>query len=835
MKKTEVKSKNLATNRHQPKKTSRSITTNTTKKGTDVEKVLASSMPQIYMYDDKGRYIFVSVEGAKVLGLKPMEMVGKTWQELGLPPEYMEPFEDQLEAVFDSGQPLAGENTFQTVDGEKDFEYTFNPIINTDGHVESVECAVRDITERKHAELESMESRIVANDIIETMHEPVLVLDANLEVIIANRSFYETFKATMKETEGKKLAVLGKRQWNVPKLQKLLKTVIPKNNKIENFEVEAEFPNIGKCKMRLNAQRLSKGYDNSHMVLLAIEDVTGFKHVEDELKESEEKWRSLTEYSSDNILTVDLNQNILFINNTVSGITIEETVGKSIYSFIPKEFHKSVKQCFKNVLKSGQPNKYYFDFLGPDGTNYYFEARVASMLKAGNITGFTISATDITERKQAQEKIEHFNTVLRAIRNVNQLITKEKDLDTLIANSCKQLIENRGYFNSWISLFDNEGKFKNAANAGMGKEFSQLKKRLKNGKMVTCQKIALQNDGVGLIKDTIKTCKGCPEALKHQGTGILVTRLEHEEKTFGTITLSLPEDLVTDQEEQELFKELAGDISFALHSIEIEEEHKLAEVKLKEYSENLEEMVEARTQELREAQEQLVQKEKLAVLGQLAGGVGHELRNPLGVIKNAAYFLKMAIEKPEPEVKESLRIIDQEVTTSDRIISNLLNFARTKPPMQRKVDVNDIVRKSVSQITIPKNIKVVNKLDKVLPTTLADSEQLNQIFEHIIHNAIQAMPEGGRLTIKSKMKSPEQVVVSFTDTGGGIPEENMERLFEPLFTTKAKGIGLGLVVAKSIVEGHGGVIDVQSNPGKGSTFSVRLPININVKVGEIHE
>jgi PAS domain S-box-containing protein len=252
-------------------------------------------------------------------------------------------------------------------------------------------------------------------------------------------------------------------------------------------------------------------------------------------------------------------------------------------------------------------------------------------------------------------------------------------------------------------------------------------------------------------------------------------------------------------------------------------ERKAAEEALKEYSERLEEMVEERTKELREAQEQLVRKEKLAVLGQLAGGVGHELRNPLGAISNAVYFLNMVLEEPDPEVQETLEILQKEVKTSERTISSLLDFARTKSPVWRKVHLKDIVQEVLSDATVPENVEVVSQLDGRLPAILADPDQLGQVFGNIILNAVQAMPDGGQLIVESQVPSPEWVAISFTDTGVGIPEDNLSKLFEPLFTTKAKGIGLGMAVTKTLVEGHGGTIEVESEVGKGSTFTVKLP------------
>jgi two-component system sensor kinase FixL len=228
--------------------------------------------------------------------------------------------------------------------------------------------------------------------------------------------------------------------------------------------------------------------------------------------------------------------------------------------------------------------------------------------------------------------------------------------------------------------------------------------------------------------------------------------------------------------------------------------------------------------ERKEMEKKLMRQEKLAILGQLAGGVGHELRNPLGAIKNAAYFLNMALEKPEQEVKETLELLEKEVSTSERIISSLLGFAHPKPPLRHKVNVNEIIDEVSKRNKIPGRIKVEVRLTKTLPSIIADPVQLTQVFGNLVLNSIQAMPEGGVLVIETNLDNRKYVVASFADTGNGIHEDILEKLFEPLFTTKAKGIGLGLAVSKTLVEGHGGTIEVESTVGKGSTFTVKLPI-----------
>ena len=266
-----------------------------------------------------------------------------------------------------------------------------------------------------------------------------------------------------------------------------------------------------------------------------------------------------------------------------------------------------------------------------------------------------------------------------------------------------------------------------------------------------------------------------------------------------------------------------GTVPRILAVVENITKRKQAEAALRAYSELLEDMVSDRTAELEKAQERLARQERLAFLGKLAGGISHELRNPLGAIKNAVYFLDIAMENPAPEVKETLEILKSEVLRSERIITSLLDFAHPTSTRRCVVDLNAVVREALAHVTVPENVTVEQQLDVKVPTILADPDQLVQVFGNLMLNAVQAMPEGGQLTITTASAEAGWVQVTVTDTGEGISEENMDNLFEPLFTTKAKGIGLGLVITKNLVDAHHGIIEAHSKVEEGSTFIVKLP------------
>ena len=221
---------------------------------------------------------------------------------------------------------------------------------------------------------------------------------------------------------------------------------------------------------------------------------------------------------------------------------------------------------------------------------------------------------------------------------------------------------------------------------------------------------------------------------------------------------------------------------------------------------------------------QKIRQERLIMLGQLAGGVGHELRNPLGAMKNAVYFLNLSLENPDPDVKEVLDVLSNEISNSEMIINSLLGFANPKPPILQKVVINEILQTIFDKLIIPENIEVVKNFDENIPIIVGDPFQLAHTFRNIIVNAFQAMLKGGTLIINTNMTNSKYLTVSFEDTGIGIKKENMDKLFEPLFTTKAKGIGLGLSISKLMIKNHNGTIDITSEEGIGTTFKIELPI-----------
>jgi two-component system NtrC family sensor kinase len=248
---------------------------------------------------------------------------------------------------------------------------------------------------------------------------------------------------------------------------------------------------------------------------------------------------------------------------------------------------------------------------------------------------------------------------------------------------------------------------------------------------------------------------------------------------------------------------------------------------LTQWGRTLERRVDERTRELRETQDQLVASEKLASLGKIAAGVAHEINNPLTSILINAHLL---LERPGlgEEEREALDLIADESTRCAGIVSGLLDFARQTPSESVPTDINEVIDRTLQLLekqASVRNIRIVKVLGQGLPEIAVDRNKIRQVFSNLAINACEAMAGGGTLTVSSRLsRDGTGIEIAFTDTGVGIAKENIPRLFDPFFTTKSFGTGLGLAVSYGIIRRRGGTILVRSEPGKGTEFTVIIPL-----------
>jgi signal transduction histidine kinase len=251
-------------------------------------------------------------------------------------------------------------------------------------------------------------------------------------------------------------------------------------------------------------------------------------------------------------------------------------------------------------------------------------------------------------------------------------------------------------------------------------------------------------------------------------------------------------------------------------------ERKTNQEKLKEYSENLEKLVEERSSQLRDS-------ERLAAIGTTAGMVGHDIRNPLQAIVSDVYLAKSELAStPESEEKknalDNLKEIEKNVDYINKIVQDLQDFAKPLKPIVEETDLKLIIDELIAKNGLPENVKISVTVETEARKVMADSTFINRIMYNLVNNSIQAMPKGGQLTIHAyKDKKKHDSVITVKDTGVGIPESVRNKLFTPMFTTKAKGQGFGLAVIKRMTEALGGTVSFESQEGKGTKFTVRFP------------
>lgn len=231
-------------------------------------------------------------------------------------------------------------------------------------------------------------------------------------------------------------------------------------------------------------------------------------------------------------------------------------------------------------------------------------------------------------------------------------------------------------------------------------------------------------------------------------------------------------------------------------------------------------------EDLQQAQEELVRKERLATLGQLSSSIGHELRNPLAVMLNVVYILEATLAAAPAKTREYLGVLREQIRISERIVADLLDAVRTRPPQRVAVRVEQLVEEPITRCSIPSRVRV-ERAFCTAPLVLADPDQVRQIVVNLVTNAVQALGESdGVLSLSSQVRD-SHVCIAIRDTGPGIDPAHLGQIFEPLFTTKARGIGLGLWISRTLARANGGDLTAANHPEGGAVFTLSLPVVVS--------
>lgn len=247
---------------------------------------------------------------------------------------------------------------------------------------------------------------------------------------------------------------------------------------------------------------------------------------------------------------------------------------------------------------------------------------------------------------------------------------------------------------------------------------------------------------------------------------------------------------------------------------------KNTEAKLAQANEELENRVKERTRQLEQTQAELIKSEKLATLGHVSGGIAHEIRNPLNAVRTSVYYLRNAKSPSEEKVAEHLKRIDRQVSLIDNVITALSDIARLPEPATNRCDIPQLLTEAIGSVTLPSGLQIELEVDDGLQAD-ADPNQLSIVFRNLIRNARDATSAGGTIRVSGTVDG-KSVLVSVADTGVGIRDEDMKRITEPLYSTKPRGMGLGLAICTAILQKNHGHLSVESLLDEGTTFHVHL-------------
>ncbi|MBT3363628.1 MAG: PAS domain S-box protein [Chloroflexi bacterium] len=858
--------------------------------------ILDASPDVIHLIDSNG-IILASNEGfAKRMGLELDDVVGTSVFDYGTT-ESARSRKAALDKVFSTGKPLQLED--EAITGV--FESYIYPVSNPAGEISAVAIYARDISERKRAERELLDNEAKFKTI---SHESLqgIVITKDQTIVYVNPAFEDLFGYTME-----KLNALSPEQ-------RIERTYVDDRERIvqyhqERFEgkdvpesIEYRIVRKDETVRWIESRSSTIEFQGGPAILSVCIDTTERKRAEAEIH----KLGSAVDQSIDGIA----------INDHTHKITYANTTYASMHGYSPQEL-KDI--TFRDLILGGQGGVWpviresvgntdswsgEIDHLRKDGTTFPAYISITKLRDDnGQQIGVLSICRDITDRKHAEQSLRESECNLTQAQSMAHIGHWKLDVITQEVEGSDELFRIFGLsskeatleaFTGVVHPDDREYDLFHIRRGMETGEPWDIEHRLicKDGTQKHVHAIgeALKDDKgkivalVGTVQD-ITDRKRDEVKLKDYSDNLAqmvkdgAQQLADSEEKFRLIVNSTNDAIYVSQKlgdesfrimevnqtlsdmlgysKEEVLNMLPIDLvsphgaklsMAAKDSLDLED-HIVYETEfLSKSGKKIPAEVGARlfiykglrtivsiirditdrketAKKLVDAQQRLARSEKLAAIGQMASGIAHELRNPLAVVNNAAYYIKLKMGGNDETLDKHLSIMEKEIFRSSGIIAGLLDFARTREPQLKAVDLNEFVRAVVSGLSIPEAVKLTSEFHSGRLEIAIDTEQIKRVLINMVNNAVQSMPKGGELLIKIEL-SQGYAQIHITDTGVGISREHQRQIFEPLFTTRSAegGTGIGLSICKSVIKAHRGDIKVNSSMGKGTTFIIKLPI-----------
>ena len=548
-------------------------------------------------------------------------------------------------------------------------------------------------------------------------------------------------------------------------------------------------------------------------------DIDDHKRSHEALRESEEKYRGLFDNAEVGMYRSRLDgSGIVALNQRLAdifGFTKEEMLSSP--ATMRWADAKAREAMVRLLREHGELRDYELDIVTKGGAIRTVLASMKLYPGQGYLEG---TAIDITERKQMEARVIHLNLVLQAIRNVNQLIVREKEAATLIRRSCEVLTETRGYSSAWIALYDESGEYRMAASAGIGGAFEALEARIKSGQLAGCRR-ALGEGGLQIVSHPSLQCPGCPAATLYADGSAIAVRLEHEGQIHGLLVMSMAAGLVDVEEERSLIEEVADDIAYALHGLQVEHRRGVAVADLRRHRDELERRVQDRTAQLEESNKELEA---------FSYSVSHDLRAPLRAIDG---FTRIITDDYgalfDAEGRRLCSIIHDNTAKMGQLIDDLLAFSRLGRAAMNlsRIDMAAMATSVFYELTTPEDRARIDLRVGALLTAVADPTLMRQVWANLLSNAIKfsGKRERAMIAVEAEQRGGE-AVYAVKDNGAGFEMQYVDKLFgvfQRLHSSREfEGTGVGLALVQRVVRRHGGRVWAEGAPNQGATFYFAL-------------
>jgi len=687
---------------------------------------------------------------------------------------------------------------------------------------EAILETARDITEQKQAEEKLRAASLYARSLIEASLDPLVTINADGKITDVNKATEEVTGLSREEliesdfssyfTEPEK-ANAGYRQ-------------VFTDGFVRDYPLAIRHKSGRITDVLYNATLFKNELDEIQGVFAAARDITEQKQAEEKLRAASLYARSLIEASLDPLVTINADGKITDVNKAteeVTGLSREELIESDFSSYFTEP--EKANAGYRQVFTDGFVRDYPLAIRHKSGriTDVLYNATLFKN-ELDEIQGVFAAARDITEQKQVEHQLKKHAQRASVLNDIIHVINEATDLPTLFGQALPTTIERLGFAAGFIATENEAGRLQVRYAHNLPQTFVESLD-------------LIEIDANPYVRDVHR--KGKPVVVDELSADTLAARcgikgsavslpVFSEGDLIGEFTLYAMRPHLFTLEERSLLLTIATEFGTALSKLEAQDAARHYAEELAQYSAHLEELVEERTAQLKDA-------ERLAGIGETAAMIGHDLRNPLQGLQYIVDLQRLRFERMAPSERsrdewekeqELFARISAQVFYMDKIVGNLQDYARPLVPEHEEIAVKTLIEDVIQSLPPMDGVHITTDVEDL--RVEADPHLMHRVFANLFLNAMQAMPDGGTLTVSAALEDGS-VAISVRDTGTGIRTELQDKLFKPLFTGKAKGTGLGLAVVKRIVEAHEGQVTVESEVGKGSTFTVRLPATEELK------